>query len=155
MNRNVGKFVAGGLGIVAVAVAVLYLVDYIRYRTSPEYRINRFFENLNNEYAKDTYGGDTPEETLQLFIEALKKGDTDLASKYFVLDKQEKWKGDLAKIKDKGLLGDMVKDLEKVRRTHDVSDNMARFELVNEDKEVITVFHISRSSNGIWKILDL
>ncbi len=33
----------------------------------------------------DTYGGKTPEETLGMFIDALKKGDVELASKYFVL----------------------------------------------------------------------
>ena len=37
----------------------------------------------------DTYGGDTPQETLDLFIAALEKGDTDLAAKYFVVYKQE------------------------------------------------------------------
>jgi len=35
--------------------------------------------------SEDTYGGKTPEETLNLFIEALKKEDLELASKYFVL----------------------------------------------------------------------
>jgi len=32
----------------------------------------------------DTYGGKTPAETLSLYIEAVKKGDYELASKYFV-----------------------------------------------------------------------
>jgi len=35
--------------------------------------------------SEDTYGGKTSEETLNLFIEALKKEDLELASKYFVL----------------------------------------------------------------------
>ena len=33
----------------------------------------------------DTYGGKTPQETLEMFIDALKKGDIELASKYFSL----------------------------------------------------------------------
>ena len=32
----------------------------------------------------DTYGGKTPAETLQLYIDALKKNDLELASKYFI-----------------------------------------------------------------------
>ncbi|TSC60604.1 MAG: hypothetical protein LiPW15_482 [Parcubacteria group bacterium LiPW_15] len=32
----------------------------------------------------DTYGGSTPAETLQLYIDALKKNDFELASKYFI-----------------------------------------------------------------------
>src|SRR3989344_7855008 len=42
----------------------------------------------------DTYGGKTPQETLDLFVAALRAGDVDLASKYFLLDdglKREKW----------------------------------------------------------------
>ncbi len=37
----------------------------------------------------DTYGGKTPEETLDLYIEALKKGDIELAAKYSRVDQQE------------------------------------------------------------------
>ncbi len=40
----------------------------------------------------DKIGGYTPEQTVDLFIAALKKRDYDLASKYFVIDEQEKWK---------------------------------------------------------------
>ena len=34
---------------------------------------------------EDIYGGKTPEETLKLFIEALRERNVELASKYFVL----------------------------------------------------------------------
>src|SRR3990167_4021988 len=37
----------------------------------------------------DTYGGKTPQETLDLFVDALKKGDVELASKYFALNDNE------------------------------------------------------------------
>lgn len=37
----------------------------------------------------DTYGGKTPEETLQMYIEAVERGDYELASKYMVIEKQE------------------------------------------------------------------
>jgi hypothetical protein len=40
------------------------------------------------QYKADTYGGETPEETLELFIEALEAGDYELASRYFVPEKQ-------------------------------------------------------------------
>lgn len=38
----------------------------------------------------DTYGGKTPQETLQMYIDAVEKGDYVLASKSFVGDNQEK-----------------------------------------------------------------
>ena len=45
-------------------------------------------EVLKAEYKNDTYGGATPEETLQMFIKAFQAGDLELASKYFVAEKQ-------------------------------------------------------------------
>lgn len=51
----------------------------------------------NEEARKDTQGGKTPEETYNLFVSALKQGDIELASKYFVLGKQDE---ELAKLKD-------------------------------------------------------
>lgn len=47
------------------------------------------------QYAADKDGGKTPEETLDLFIGALKVGDIEKASKYYVLDKQEETLKDL------------------------------------------------------------
>ena len=43
---------------------------------------------LKKLYENDHYGGKTPEETLALFVEALKKKDYKLAAKYYV---PEKW----------------------------------------------------------------
>ena len=47
--------------------------------------VERFQGSLEQPYKEDVYGGKTPEETLQMFIEALKKEDIELASKYFSL----------------------------------------------------------------------
>ncbi|MFH1188380.1 MAG: hypothetical protein V1652_00865 [bacterium] len=37
----------------------------------------------------DTYGGTTPQETLRMFIDAMEKEDYELASKYFVIERQQ------------------------------------------------------------------
>lgn len=47
-------------------------------------------EELYQKQLADTYGGKTPQETLRLYIDAVEKGDYELASKYFVIEKQEK-----------------------------------------------------------------
>ena len=39
--------------------------------------------------AADKIGGKTPQETLDMFIKAVESGDYELASKYFVIEKQE------------------------------------------------------------------
>lgn len=45
-------------------------------------------KQLEKQYREDTYGGDTPEETLRMFVEALEKKDFALAAKYYVPEKQ-------------------------------------------------------------------
>lgn len=65
-----------------------------------ERRAARSLQNeLEKLYRDDKYGGKTPEETFDMFIAALEKGDVELASKYFVIEKQESWKQSLAAIK--------------------------------------------------------
>ena len=101
MLKSVLKFLGMGLGIAVIGVLLLLVVQYFRYRNSPEYQVTQNLKNLEKQYAEDPYGGDTPEETLRLFVDALKTGDMELAAKYFVLDKQQEWREDLAKIEEK------------------------------------------------------
>ncbi len=52
----------------------------------------KFEQNRKNTLEKintDTYGGATPQKTLQMFIDAVTAGDYTLASKYFVVEKQK------------------------------------------------------------------
>ena len=52
--------------------------------------VERFQGSLEEPYKKDVYGGKTPEETWAMYIDALKKGDIDLAIKYYAVGDQEK-----------------------------------------------------------------
>lgn len=146
----------GGIGfiIVLLGVGALLGIQHMRYLQSPEYTMLKKYEDLKKQYAADTYGGRTPEETLQLFIDALKKGDIDLASKYFVIEKQEKWRIDLAKIQEKGLLGDMLADLEKIELSKKEAD-IAFFAVANEKNEVTTQMILKKILNRRWKISEL
>ena len=153
MLKSVLKFLGMGLGIAVMGVLLLLVVQYFRYRNSPEYQVTQNLKNLEKQYAEDPYGGDTPEETLRLFVDALKTGDTELAAKYFVLDKQQEWREDLAKIEEKGLLDEMVRDLEKA--TLKINDDAAFYTLLRDDGfESQLVMHKS-SLNGKWKITEL
>jgi len=51
--------------------------------------INQAVQDDYNAKMADTYGGKTPQETLQLYIAAVEKGDYELASKYFVIEGQK------------------------------------------------------------------
>ena len=155
MTKNIVKFGGGAAVIIVLGVGALFLIDYLRYQKSPEYRAIKEVERIKKEYEEDPYGGDTPEETLRLFIEALKQGDTELAAKYFVWDKQEEWRGDLARIKDKGLLDEMVGDLEREKYKYSISEKIVGFDVANEQNEAILSISIVRAQNGKWKIQDL
>jgi len=61
----------------------------------------RNIAKYEQKFKDDKYGGKTPEETYTMFLEALKKKDIELASKYFALEKQEQYKKALNEV-DKG-----------------------------------------------------
>ena len=154
MLKNVLKFLGIGLGIVALGVGALFGIRYLQYRNSPEYQALAEMKKLEKAYAQDPYGGETPEETLRLFIDALKKGDTDLAAKYFVLDAQPEWVEGLKKIKEKELLDEMVKDLERTKPYRSQAENQIFFTVGNENGEAITTIDLVKIY-GRWKIRDL
>ncbi|MFY9462229.1 MAG: hypothetical protein WAP51_03450 [Candidatus Sungiibacteriota bacterium] len=148
----------GGVVIALLGVGVMYGLQYYQYRKSPEYQAQKYFEDLQKRYAEDTYGGDTPEETLQLFIDALKKGDVELASKYFILDKQAEQKQYLISVKDKDFLDEMIVDVEKLGNKYPLvrgDNNRFIFETYNSQKELVLQADVAKAPNGKWKILDL
>jgi hypothetical protein len=154
MLRSIFNFLGIGLVVVLVGAGVLYGVQYWRERTSPEYQAISYFKDLEKQYAEDTYGGETPEETLRLFIDALKAGDTDLAAKYFLIEDQEQWREDLAKIKEKGLINQMIKELESAEWAK--QETTAFLTLVDANNVVTEELVMHRiESNNRWKITEL
>ncbi len=97
INLNWKKLLWNGFLYVFLPCFVLFwlITAYGYYRPAiKEYFLNKraenFLERVEKQkqfYAdlekKDTSGGKTPEETLDLFVSALKRGDADLASKYY------------------------------------------------------------------------
>ena len=92
-KRKYWKFVIGFLIIIVVVAGGFFVWE--KYFSS-QAKINRetqknyekyleWERNYEKAMKEDTYGGKTPEETLRMFIEALKKEDIELASKYFSL----------------------------------------------------------------------
>jgi hypothetical protein len=175
LNKHFFKFFFGVFGMISAGLLVAYSVHfYSNYRefdaqlkTQEAQRVD--VERVRKLYEEDTYGGKTPEETLALFIDALKKGDTDLAAKYFVIDKQEEWKGRLGSIADVNLKSLLV-DIQKAKliSSHDTSvrfeykrqfnGNNVKVQGKNFELEsgyVNQPIDMAKSPNGIWKIIDL
>ena len=86
--KSVLKFVSVFALLIAIGIGIVYLFEFLKWRTSDDYTTQKYFNDLSDAYRHDAYGAPTPEETLHLFTAALKSGDTALASKYFVIEKQ-------------------------------------------------------------------
>ncbi|MBI2035680.1 MAG: hypothetical protein HYT12_03275 [Candidatus Liptonbacteria bacterium] len=130
------------------------------------------FEKLSDDIKAalkaDTYGGKTPQETLDLFIAALRKEDVDLASKYFMLDlnftaenqeyflTRKKWEEALLKAKEDGRLQEIANGLlaaKPVESKEELSNDTKWFEIRDENSDAYQtiVFKLDEESN-VWKI---
>ncbi len=110
----------------------------------------------------DTYGGKTPQETLDLFVEALRAGDVELASKYFLLDEnlsREKWVSRLEDIKNGNLFEVMADDISNRSQPdleNRIDDNDFVFVLRKDDGNVGARIDMQLNSfSQIWKIESL
>lgn len=161
LNKHFFKFFTGLLAMIAAGFLVAYGTNYYsnikRYNAEVKKEEARLaeVERLRKLYESDTFGGQTPEETLSLFIDALKKGDTELASKYFVLDKQDKWSKNLQKIKELNQLEFMAKDLENSKEKKVLSESQIVFNYYNDLKQLAVAVNLAKNPNGTWKIIDL
>ena len=109
----------GVLFLVLAAGGVLWFVlngmPYIN-KLRENWEAQRLQAQWEKPYREDTYGGKTPEETYDMFLDALRKGDTTLASKYFIIEKKNDWEKTLEEYKKQSLLANFVKELEDTRK---------------------------------------
>lgn len=153
------------LGVVMLAVGSGFIwyknqntfdpsVDVRTFKTAGEFE--NYYKNLDELYKKDTHGGATPEETLQLFIDALKKGDTELAAKYYLPEKQKEEAEDLVETNRNGFLNSYIQILDGTKRISKFSDGSYEFLFFDKNGKQI---HIERfvfnPSTKVWKIESL
>jgi len=113
-------------------------------------RLEDFDNAILEERANDKIGGNTPQETLDLFIKAVEEGDYDLASKYFVVGKQEKWEKHLPEIVEAGKINVFLEPIKTIKKTNiDIED---RNTFVVHDP-VLVSFILYPSGN--WKIEEI
>jgi hypothetical protein len=75
--------------------------------------LEKKLQEEQEKYVVDVYGEENPEGTYQMFLEALKNQDIELAVKYFIFDKQELYKQFFIEIKNNNKWEDMMEDLLK------------------------------------------
>ena len=154
------------IGALIISLGVWFLSP----RTKEARQLKKGLESFNKaikeeeqKYAADIYGGITPEETYQKFLENLRKQDIDLASKYFILDKQDEYKKLLTEIKNSGQWDNMMKDLLAPENQNGKMDgNDYVIEVINQDnvsvttiiitKPILTLGTEKKELSNIWKI---
>lgn len=158
------KFAAWFVGIVVIVLAAASLASYV----SPEARRDRELQRNYLQYQKgmsefeaamraDTYGGKTPQETLDMFVDALKKGDVELASKYFALNgplSRGEWKTEIEKRKEE-IIGVAIRAVPTPKQ--EKSETTFWFSVYDQqNKETQQLIEMSfNSSAGVWKIESL
>ncbi|MCL5004891.1 MAG: hypothetical protein M1170_03040 [Patescibacteria group bacterium] len=147
---------------VIVGILVLYVAGvwgWQKYRYWQDMKKSRAYEEgikkwQQEDYAAamaDTYGGKTPQETLQMYIEAVEKGDYELASKYFIGDRQEEWKNELNKIAEVNKIDIFLKPLLESKNIEaQYSENMDTASIYG-----VVLISFKKYPNGIWKIIEI
>ena len=143
--------------------AIIAVVANSEYKKFKEKRaVQKWEEALRKPYKEDVYGGKTPEETWNMFLDALKKGDIELASKYFAVEKQKEWRNTIESTLKAGKLNFVIKNLStELKRENDyLKDNKAYYYYELKDDEPgefynnAVVFYLNPYTR-IWKILVL
>lgn len=156
------KFLGVFLAIIGL-VSGGYWIWFNYYSATAKMQANyEKYEDWQAAYDKamreDIYGGKTPQETLSMFIDALKKGDIDLASKYFALDEnlsRDEWKTALENANTEGMLGKIVDALSVARIDPGaaINEDYAVFTARDQNGAVLIDMNLRLNKNsGTWKI---
>ena len=95
-GRDYRKIISTFLAIVFVVIISVIAWEVYKENQLPQKamelqrQIDQEREEERQRLMADTYGGETPQETLRMYIEAVEKGDYELASRYFIEGNQKK-----------------------------------------------------------------
>ncbi|MEK7091942.1 MAG: hypothetical protein AAB900_03060 [Patescibacteria group bacterium] len=114
-------------------------------------------ENLKEAYRQDTYGATTPEGTLKLFIEAFQKGDVDLASKYFVVEKQEEYRDKIGSWIKLNKRDAIIATLSRTKLYMGEGGAYASMETLISDNDKIpyAIRFVKNEDIKVWKIIGM
>jgi len=169
MNKTL-KIILITLSIPVVLIVIFFVQDYARFaydsyqgdkqeQMTLDYMAEqeKLAKELEDKYKNDFDGGATPQETWAMFVKALEAGDTDLASKYFLVEKQEEVKNDFSVGKKNGAIPYFLNDF-KLIISEAMYSNGQMFEFYTDEIDGGPGFIYTLVLNpytNIWKIKDL
>jgi len=151
------------VGVVVLVIIVWFLAggqNDIQKTLDEQYMENaeRKAEELREAYKNDPYGGNTPEETMELFVDALKKGDLELASRYYVVEQQDDIYNKLPQGVESGginTLLDYYEDGGVIKIFYDYINEYEISVIKNKNEPGFTFRLTLNQETNKWKILDL
>jgi len=158
------KFTAMFCGII-IGILVLYIIGDWAWRAyqwrqsekigkAAEESIKRWQQQDYEKAMADTYGGKTPQETLQMYIDAVEKGDYELASKYFIGDNQEGVLKEIRALLDKNNINWFLDIIKNAEPDGDIIDGFFRMKSKTEDN-IYYFIRFTKYPNNIWKIIEI
>ena len=147
------KLIWAGVILTALILSIVAW-QYWQYTQTPYYKQMQVVKELEKMAKEsDKWGGKTPEETVALFSDAVKKGDFDLASRY---GNPEVIKPALEKIKNDGNLDLLIKDLENGILEESPGFGGLYVDLIikESNKPKYSVLTTRKSDGGTWKIVE-
>lgn len=167
------KFAVGFLVIIILVgggyfVWGRYLSPQARYTRQTQENYEKYLgwqKNFETAMKNDTYGGKTPEETLKMFIDALRKDDVELASKYFILETntndsnyltRKKWEDALIKAKNDNRFAELITLLSQAKSAGSSIDGYYGFEVFDESGSLVVDINLQLNKySSVWKIESL
>ena len=149
-NKN-KKLIWAGI-ILAVLILSVGVWQYWQYTHSVYYQQMKAVKMIEKDLVEqDKWGGKTPEETVRLFTEAVKKGDFELASKY---GREEEIKAKLERLKSDNKLDVLINGLENGKLEENQGFGGDSFDLrIIDDGEKYLILSLYKSDGGTWKIV--
>src|SRR3989344_3843685 len=144
------KLIWAGIILAALILAVIGW-QYWQYTQSPYYQQMKAVKMIEAQQKEsDKWGGKTPEETVRLFTEAVKKGDFELASKY---GNRDQIMPVLEKMKTDSRTDQLVKDLENGKLEENPGFGGNSFDLrIMDGGKKYWIMGLFKSDGGTWKI---
>jgi len=171
MKKNKKKSFKRNIFLCTISILGVFLLFYFlngKFKSIRDFEKNQklieaSLKAQEKRYQEDIYGDKDPLKTYQMFLEALKKEDIDLAVKYFIFEKQEEYRKLLESIKKNNNWEEMLKDLLRPENQKGVylTDDWYKIEVLNDKREVVTVISLIKPKNSqfqeispLWKIAE-
>ena len=155
-NKKKKKLIMAGAVLVVLILSVIGW-QYWQYTQSPYYKQMQAVKTLDDMAKEsDKWGGKTPEETVVLFTDAVKKGDFELAGRYGIVEIQSEIKSTLNTYKNSEYWQDYLNWIGSVKKNsskdYDLGPDSATYESFDNQGRRVVFISLSKSESGTWKI---